>query len=758
MALNGLQLLNQLRVQELKVLCQEEGLGCGGSKREIIERIFHHREAVKRANEGSSESTTASESGLQSPSHGRNHRSPMTSGNDDGRGTGRGSVRGGGRRRGRGAGIEPTSSVAAESSSNAAAVASSSSRAAAELRSTTHGDLSLQSTPPGRGHRQINGSDSGRGSGRVRGRGRGRGRAAAAEPSAGTEVSTATPSRPTPNSAGGRGRARRNAGAFAMPQVSWVSYGCVQCGSQSELLLTPQLRASPMATFTCLECRVRVMDPFNPLAEKAANGVTGKVRKQQGILYSSQVSANRTEFCLNLPNLREWRRTGLQVELRMARIDESKLWHVWPNSLTLKVNGQEVFNVEPPEEGHKRRDVPQAVSAALAPGENRVCMDMQDTSLFSYAFALVLTDPRQASQLSREVRLCSFAEAQARVRAMLTKMQGQGSSKELECLTTNKLKLQCPITMDRVQEPVRGDKCEHVQCFGLDAYLSSNRRMAAFNNRWKCPVCNLIVRPQDLRLDAYVRAVLAATAADVDEVDIRPDGSWSGAAATESASAGVEPASASCVGMDFSRGRVSSDSVHDSVDVEDLDAPMSPFKSAAAVSERAASALRAGSFSFDRHDTEDIDLIEEESVFSLLTQPETRSSPPEVAGTSASLAVSALPKRLAPRCTERVAAPEVAGTAASLASRDEACPSKVPQPVASPARPASGGVPRRKRVRLLMTTSEGDSEASAPQLRKAPRATAKRMQSRLAGHEHDDDDDERMLASLVPSTETIELD
>jgi len=60
----------------------------------------------------------------------------------------------------------------------------------------------------------------------------------------------------------------------------------------------------------------------------------------------------------------------------------------------------------------------------------------------------------------------------------------------------------------------------------LDAYLVSNCRMKAFNSRWRCPTCDLEVRPRDLRIDEYVERILSATSSVVEEVFVAVDGTW----------------------------------------------------------------------------------------------------------------------------------------------------------------------------------------------------------------------------------------
>jgi len=283
-----------------------------------------------------------------------------------------------------------------------------------------------------------------------------------------------------------------------------------------------------------LQCRVRAMDPFNPVAQSGESG---------GFLFASQVEGSSTSFSLDLPNLRQWRKDGLQVELRMIRISDTKVCHVWPNKLKFSVNHKQVFRIVEPEEGHKRRDIPQVVTPGLAPGRNLVDIEMSDVLLHGFSFAVVLTSTLEPPQLAKEVRRCKLSESQTRVKAVLAKLQGQGAStdEDLMCLTTNKLKVLCPLTMERVEEPVRGEHCQHLQCFSLSAYLSSNRKMSAFNNRWVCPLCSLILQPKDLRVDSFVESILQATAEDIEEVNILPDGTWTSSSSSTAAAPSQAP-------------------------------------------------------------------------------------------------------------------------------------------------------------------------------------------------------------------------
>ena len=61
------------------------------------------------------------------------------------------------------------------------------------------------------------------------------------------------------------------------------------------------------------------------------------------------------------------------------------------------------------------------------------------------------------------------------------------SEKEIEI---NKISVSIfdPYTWDLIHMPVRGNRCQHGQCFDLKTFLSF--MLAARNRNWKCPVCN----------------------------------------------------------------------------------------------------------------------------------------------------------------------------------------------------------------------------------------------------------------------------
>lgn len=186
--------------------------------------------------------------------------------------------------------------------------------------------------------------------------------------------------------------------------------------------------------------------------------------------------------------------------------------------------------IKEPEEGHVRRDVPMNISAGLKPGLNTIKITVEDPAASSFAISMVRTHIQSAEQIATQTPNCTEEQGKDRVMKLLADTWGNSVDEEEEdeitCVISNKLKLRCPLSFERVVIPVRGEQCMHLQCFGLQAYLESNMKMRALNNRWTCPVCNTALRPQDLRIDGYVEKVLSETPSHIDEVLIMQDGSY----------------------------------------------------------------------------------------------------------------------------------------------------------------------------------------------------------------------------------------
>jgi len=300
-----------------------------------------------------------------------------------------------------------------------------------------------------------------------------------------------------------------------------VCVRCTQCGAGIEL---DSDAVDCIGSSLCECCRFRVMDPFRA------------VRDDDDILHMERLSQAPHTFVLSVPDLRKWRKSGHEVEVRMLRRtaalgDRQPLHMAWPRFMEFWVNSSKVLRVKPPVRFHKRRDVPQNVSAFLRQGDNEFKLVIDDECLSDYVIGVVRTFSKPHRGLKEHAKHVELSTCKDRICELLSARPSThgiaGGADGVDCVGDERLKLVCPISLARpTSPPVRGDACRHFQCFDLEAYLLSNHRTKAFNSRWRCPICNLTLMPQDLCIDSFVSSLLAATAPSVDEVLLAPDGTW----------------------------------------------------------------------------------------------------------------------------------------------------------------------------------------------------------------------------------------
>ena len=68
---------------------------------------------------------------------------------------------------------------------------------------------------------------------------------------------------------------------------------------------------------------------------------------------------------------------------------------------------------------------------------------------------------------------------------------------DLQIQNTLPVQLLCPLSKCRIKLPVRGQKCQHIQCYDADTYLLINERKPT----WKCPVCDSLAPFDELFVD-----------------------------------------------------------------------------------------------------------------------------------------------------------------------------------------------------------------------------------------------------------------
>lgn len=205
--------------------------------------------------------------------------------------------------------------------------------------------------------------------------------------------------------------------------------------------------------------------------------------------------------------------------------------HAWPHSLTVRLDGVETARVEPPAEGHKRSDAPLEVPhASLTAGAlYSLQVDAEEgpsgVAISDLVLCVAHTAPcagglagLQAACLQRP-RLCR--EEATELWDSLRSSEIQDPDAGLECASPWLQPLVCPLSCERLRLPARGRGCRHLRCFELEAYLATASRVA-FPRRWRCPVCDRRLPPEDLVVCGFTGELLQQAPPDAAAVPLEP--------------------------------------------------------------------------------------------------------------------------------------------------------------------------------------------------------------------------------------------
>jgi len=323
------------------------------------------------------------------------------------------------------------------------------------------------------------------------------------------------------SSAAADASAAKQSSAQRLLQRSGSALVC-SCGQTCHLMEPPKTAGS----FSCPTCRVRAMDPLNVVVH-GRKGLLKLVPMEKYVVKNSwQNSFFKLKF--NLPDLQAWRKAGHNVELRMCTLDTCDPLQKWPATLICQVNGRKVFEIKPAAAGHKRRDIPKRISAELKSGPNVMEVKMSDVYVKRFVLALLRTVPQTVKQLLTKVAVPGEDDCKSRVSQIIFSSLLESTGEDVHANShSDQCSLHCPITLTRLELPTRGHKCWHLQCFDLKAYLTSNSKMAAFNRRWRCPVCDIELKPpKDLFVDTYLLQILGKTEADDEEIKFDSSAEW----------------------------------------------------------------------------------------------------------------------------------------------------------------------------------------------------------------------------------------
>jgi len=115
-----------------------------------------------------------------------------------------------------------------------------------------------------------------------------------------------------------------------------------------------------------------------------------------------------------------------------------------------------------------------------------------------------------------EDRFFSALETKKKIKDFL-----KNSGKDLE---TYNLTLLCPINKSKMKLPVKSIKCNHFQCFDLQAFLSSNK----IEPTWLCPICTKPCILADLKIDSFLSFIIDSInlPKTCEEIELDANGKW----------------------------------------------------------------------------------------------------------------------------------------------------------------------------------------------------------------------------------------
>lgn len=88
--------------------------------------------------------------------------------------------------------------------------------------------------------------------------------------------------------------------------------------------------------------------------------------------------------------------------------------------------------------------------------------------------------------------------------------------------------LSCPISQQLLKTPVRGESCNHWQCFDMRNFVESNSHVTG--TRWECPVCTKILSLRELQYCPLADSILGECKKEAtphrDRVQFFANGTW----------------------------------------------------------------------------------------------------------------------------------------------------------------------------------------------------------------------------------------
>ena len=215
----------------------------------------------------------------------------------------------------------------------------------------------------------------------------------------------------------------------------------------------------------------------------------------------------------------------------------------WPDGLTVRADGKPAAV---PHASWRNKDESRDWCRVVSPVDLTACVSPLNRTLYvtvestkvhqSVVIAVCLVENKGITAVCEEVKERVAREHEERVRrraaaagteTMLTPPLARDAGCEEISVDRTTVALYDPVTMTRVQYPVKGARCSHPGAFDLFTYI----HFCCSSRMWVCPECEEPCGPtHSLQYDAYFHDVLQSeeVAADPDatHVVMHADGTW----------------------------------------------------------------------------------------------------------------------------------------------------------------------------------------------------------------------------------------
>lgn len=209
--------------------------------------------------------------------------------------------------------------------------------------------------------------------------------------------------------------------------------------------------------------------------------------------------------------------------------------NTWPKFLSVSINDD--FKVDFRRKAHYGVDISTDVTDLLHDGSNdvKVCANFtpQEENLVYYV-GLEIIRIASHKKVASMPQLIPSKNIKSSILHALSR-KGQEDDDLVIVDPVISIDLVDPFMSKLWARPVRGNECQHRECFDLEAFLlsrTSRVKGSAMTNpdQWKCPICKKDARPQKLVIDGFLLEVRAQLDAqdllDTKAILVKEDGSW----------------------------------------------------------------------------------------------------------------------------------------------------------------------------------------------------------------------------------------